>query len=59
MADPDQFQGGGQNESIGKDPVFFNRVDTLLPHLYAGGYSAVIDASKVVTWFYILAVLAL
>jgi hypothetical protein len=37
---------GGQNEAIGKDPVYLNRPDTVLPHMYSGGYSAVGDASK-------------
>jgi hypothetical protein len=40
------FKAGKQNEAVGKDPVFLNRVDTVLPLLYSGGYSAVIDASK-------------
>jgi hypothetical protein len=40
------FKAGGQNQSVGKDTVFFNRVDNLLPYLYSDGYSAVIDASK-------------
>jgi hypothetical protein len=37
---------GGQNAAIGKDPVFLQRVNHLLSHLYAGGFSAVDDASK-------------
>jgi hypothetical protein len=37
---------GGQNDAIGKDPVYLPRVDTILPHLYTGGWSSVIDASK-------------
>ncbi len=37
---------GGQNEAIGKDPVYLNRPATVLPHMYSGGYSAVGDASK-------------
>ena len=40
------FKAGGQNEAVGKDPVILNRVDTILPLLYTGGYSAVLDASK-------------
>ena len=42
---------GGQNEAIGKDPVYLNRPDTVLPHMYSGGYSAVGDASKFFTNF--------
>jgi hypothetical protein len=37
---------GGQNAAVGKDPVFLQRVNHLLSHLYAGGFSAVADASK-------------
>ena len=37
---------GGQNEVVGKDPVYLNRPSTVLPHLYSGGWSAVGDASK-------------
>lgn len=37
---------GGQNSHIGRDPVYLPRVGTILPHLYNGGWSAVIDASK-------------
>lgn len=37
---------GGQNSVVGNDPVFLPRVSHILPQLYAGGYSAVVDASK-------------
>ena len=37
---------GGQNKCIGSDPVFLPRVAHILDSLYAGGYSAVVDASK-------------
>ena len=37
---------GGQNSAIAKDPVYLPRVDTILPQMYSGGWSAVIDASK-------------
>jgi hypothetical protein len=37
---------GGQNQAIGRDPVYLPRVDTILPHMYTGGWSAVVDASK-------------
>lgn len=37
---------GGQNDCIGKDPVFLVQSGDILPHLYPGGYSAVADASK-------------
>jgi hypothetical protein len=37
---------GGQNASIGNDPVYLPRVDTILPYLYSGGWSATVDASK-------------
>ena len=37
---------GGQNQSVGPDPVFLPRVTHILDSLYTGGYSAVIDASK-------------
>lgn len=37
---------GGQNETVGTDPVVLPRVNHLLEHLYAGGFSAVVDASK-------------
>jgi hypothetical protein len=31
---------GGQNEAIGKNAVYLNQLDTVLPHMYSGGYSA-------------------
>jgi hypothetical protein len=37
---------GGQNAHIGKDPVFLHRPEAILSQLYAGGYTAVADASK-------------
>ena len=40
------MQKSSQNEAIGKDPVFLNKPDTILPQLYLGGRSAVGDASK-------------
>jgi hypothetical protein len=37
---------GGQNAHIGKDPVFLHQPEAILSQLYAGGYTAVADASK-------------
>jgi hypothetical protein len=37
---------GGQNECIGADPVVPPRQAHILDLMYAGGYSAVVDASK-------------
>jgi hypothetical protein len=37
---------GGQNAHIGKDPVFLHKPEAILSQLYAGGYTAVADASK-------------
>ena len=37
---------GGQNACIGKEPVYLVQKNTILPQLYAGGYSAVADCSK-------------
>ncbi len=37
---------GGQNEVVGADPVILPRMNHILNHLYAGGWSAVVDASK-------------
>ena len=37
---------GGQNAHIGGDPVHLSGVDDILPHLCAGGWSAVADLSK-------------
>jgi hypothetical protein len=37
---------GGQNECIGADPVVLPRQAHILDLMYAGGYSAVVDASK-------------
>ena len=38
---------GGQNDVIGSDPTYLPRVSTILPHLYSGGWSATVDASKI------------
>jgi hypothetical protein len=35
-----------QNEAIGKDPTIFPRGDVILSQMYSGGYSMVVDASK-------------
>ena len=37
---------GGQNDCCCADPVHLPTPQDILPHLYPGGYSAVIDASK-------------
>jgi hypothetical protein len=37
---------GGQNAHIGKDPLFLHQPEAILSKLYAGGYTAVADASK-------------
>jgi hypothetical protein len=37
---------GLQNDAIGNEPVYLPRVSTILPHLYSGGWSATVDASK-------------
>jgi hypothetical protein len=37
---------GGQNSGIGADPTVFPKTGVILDQLYAGGYSAVVDASK-------------
>jgi hypothetical protein len=37
---------GGQNEVVGSDPVVLPRMNHLLPQLYTGGWSAVVDAAK-------------
>jgi hypothetical protein len=37
---------GGQNAHIGKDPVFLHKPEAILSQMYAGGYTAVADASK-------------
>jgi hypothetical protein len=37
---------GGQNKCIGSDPTIFPKTGVILDQLYAGGYSAVVDASK-------------
>jgi hypothetical protein len=39
-------KSGGQNQCMGKDPVYLSRADDILPRLYTGGWSAVADASK-------------
>jgi hypothetical protein len=49
---PDQWRilsdmrRGGQNDAIGSDPTVFPKSGVILDQLYAGGYSAIIDASK-------------
>jgi hypothetical protein len=40
------MKNGGQNAHIGKDPVHLPRVRGILEKLYAGGWSAIVDASK-------------
>ena len=42
---------GGQNSVVGKDPVFVNEVDCILPRLCSGGCSAAADASKMFCQF--------
>ena len=37
---------GGQNTHIANDPVYLNRPQHILSRMYAGGYTAVVDASK-------------
>ena len=37
---------GGQNASIGSDPVFLPRLTHILERMYEGGWSSVVDASK-------------
>jgi hypothetical protein len=39
-------KAGGQNACMGKDPTYLVRNECILPQLYAGGWSAVADASK-------------
>lgn len=40
------MKASGQNEAIANDPVFLPRPINILPLLYEGGFSAVVDASK-------------
>ena len=40
------MKNGGQNACIGKDPLFLPRAGDILPQLYAGGWTAIADASK-------------
>ena len=40
------MKNGGQNAHIGKDPVHLPHAHGILEHLYAGGWSAIVDASK-------------
>jgi hypothetical protein len=40
------MKNGGQNAHIGKDPVHLPRAKGILEHLYTGGWSAIVDASK-------------
>ena len=37
---------GGQNAHVGSDPVILPRISHILDELYEGGFSAVVDASK-------------
>ena len=37
---------GGQNACVVADPVYLNRPSHILDQMYAGGYTAVVDASK-------------
>jgi hypothetical protein len=37
---------GGQNACVGSDPVFLPRVPHIVTQLFTGGFSAVVDASK-------------
>ena len=37
---------GGQNKCVGTDPVYLNRPTHILEQMYAGGWTAVVDASK-------------
>jgi hypothetical protein len=37
---------GGQNQCVGSDPTVFPKSGVILDQMYAGGYSAVVDASK-------------
>jgi hypothetical protein len=37
---------GRQNEAIGSDPTVFPRSDVILSQMYSGGFSTVVDASK-------------
>ena len=37
---------GGQNAAIGSDPVVLPRMNHILGQMYTGGWSAVVDASK-------------
>ena len=38
---------GGQNECMGNDPVIMPRTMHILDQMYSGGYSSMVDASKV------------
>jgi hypothetical protein len=40
------MKNGGQNDHIGKDPVHMPQAQGILERLYAGGWSAIVDASK-------------
>jgi hypothetical protein len=40
------IKAGGQNACIGKDPVYLTQNRSILAMMYAGGWSAVTDASK-------------
>jgi hypothetical protein len=36
----------GRNDCIGKNPTFLVQSEDILPHLYPGGWTAIVDASK-------------
>jgi hypothetical protein len=40
------MKNGGQNDHIGKDPVHLPQARMILEKLYAGGWLAIVDASK-------------
>ena len=40
------MKAGGQNDAVGADPVYLPRVSHILDEMYAGGYTAIVDASK-------------
>jgi hypothetical protein len=40
------MKAGGQNATVGSDPVYLPRIGHILDELYTGGYTAVVDASK-------------
>jgi hypothetical protein len=40
------MKAGGQNATVGSDPVYLPCIGYILDELYTGGYMAVVDASK-------------